>query len=306
MRNLFIGLTVILATLMMWIFGSTQASAQIKFGNITINGTHVYSSNDDAIRKIVGSNERSVREVTLEKNFNYITASRGVVVEMSNEKGRKVKIEANSNVIEHIVCKNDGGNLIVTISDEVKSVSNLYAVITIPRNDNVNVYRASSAAKIYIRPNLTTSNVSMEASSAGGIHLGGIQCDKLLIDASSAANVSGGFRFKETALIQASSAANVQVSLLGEYASLKASSAANIKAQGQVNRLDVDASSAADIKAQELNSVTANAEASSGADVKINCSDKLKASASSGGDVRYKGDCEVERRTSSGGSVKEL
>ncbi|MBQ5875846.1 MAG: DUF2807 domain-containing protein, partial [Alistipes sp.] len=66
-----------------------------------------------------------------------------------------------------------------------------------------------------------------------------------------------------------------------------------------------DASSAASIKAFNLNAVTAEAEASSGASIKVNCSKSLEAEASSAADIRYKGECSVERSTSSGGSIKK-
>ena len=345
MKNLFISTTIFFATLMMWLMGSTEASAQEVIvnsnaspsitingedfaldgetisldggkviinnrrgngGNITINGVTIDYNDRRDIHKIIGSKEHTTREVQLTKGFNYIFASRGVKVVMSEKKGNTATIEANSNIIDYVVCESDNGTLKIGIDDDVKSISNLYVVVTIPRRDNINVYRVTSAANITIYPTLDTSNVSLEATSAGSINLTRINCDKLLIAATSAASVSGGFRVKEKALVEASSAANVNVSLLGEYASLQASSAANIKASGQVNQLDIDASSAAKIKAQELNSVKAEADASSGASIYVSCDKELDAEASSGGDVHYKGECRVERSTSSGGSVKSL
>ena len=67
---------------------------QRKGGNIIINGRaleDIINDNDnynadDYPRKIVGSKERSTRTIELAKDFNYIKASRGVEVVMSNEK----------------------------------------------------------------------------------------------------------------------------------------------------------------------------------------------------------------------------
>ena len=346
MKNLFISSVLFFATLMMWLVGSTGASAQSitlspnasstitinqngvtiisdgeiislpsdesltevfnEDGNIIINGRRIGSADNFSSRKVTGSKEYTTRKVELGKNFNYIKASRGVQVVMSDKKGNSATIEASSNIIDYVICESNGGTLKVGIDDEIGNISNMHVVVTIPHRDNINVYQVSSAATITIHPTLSTSNVSLEATSAGQIHLTRINCDKLLVKASSAASITGSFRFKTQALLEASSAASVEVSLLGENASLKASSAAKIKAQGQVNILDADASSAADIKAQELNSVKAEAEASSGATIYVNCSNKLEAEASSGGDVRYTGNCQVERSTSSGGSVKKL
>lgn len=289
---------------------------QRKGGNIIINGRALedilndnnnYNYNDnDYPRKIVGSKERSTRTVELAKDFNYIKASRGVEVVMSNEKGNKATISANSNLIDYVICKSSGGTLTVGIDDVVRNLSNVNVVITIPRRDNINVYQAASAASINIHPELTYPNVSMEVASGGSVNCSRINCDKLLIEASSAGSVSGSFKIKECGIVETSSAADINISALAPELNLKASSGSTINVSGQVKHLDADASSAASIKAYNLNAVTAEAESSSGASVKLNCSKALEASASSGADILYKGDCTVERRASSGGSVKKV
>lgn len=289
---------------------------QRKGGNIIINGRALedilndnnnYNYNDnDYPRKIVGSKERSTRTVELAKDFNYIKASRGVDVVMSDEKGNKATISANSNLIDYVICKSSGGTLTVGIDDVVRNLSNVNVVITIPRRDNINVYQAASAASINIHPELTCPNVSMEVASGGSVNCSRINCDKLLIEASSAGSVSGSFRIKECGIVETSSAADINISALSPELNLKASSGSTINVSGQVKHLDVDASSAANIKAYNLNAVTAEAEASSGASVKLNCSKSLEAEASSAADIRYTGDCTVERRASSGGSVKKV
>lgn len=291
---------------------------QRKGGNIIINGRALedilndnnndnYNYNDnDYPRKIVGSKERSTRTVELAKDFNYIKASRGVDVVMSNEKGNKATISANSNLIDYVICRSSGGTLTIGIDDKVRNLSNFHVEITIPRRDNINVYQVASGASINIHPELTCPNVSMEVSSGGSVNCARINCDKLLIEASSAGSVSGSFRIKECGIVETSSAADINISALSPELNLKASSGSTINVSGQVKHLDVDASSAANIKAYNLNTVTAEAEASSGASVKLNCSKSLEAEASSAADIRYTGDCTVERRASSGGSVKRV
>lgn len=285
---------------------------QRKGGNIIINGRaleDILNDNnnyDDYLRKIVGSKERSTRTVELAKDFNYIKASRGVDVVMSDKKGNKATISANSNLIDYVICKSSGGTLTVGVDDKVRNLSNLHVEITIPRRDNINVYQVASGASINIHPELTCPNVSMEVSSGGSVNCARINCDKLLIEASSAGSVSGSFRIKECGIVETSSAADINISALSPELNLKASSGSTISVSGQVKHLDVDASSAANIKAYNLNAVTAEAEASSGASVKLNCSKSLEAEASSAADIRYTGDCTVERRASSGGSVKKV
>lgn len=285
---------------------------QRKGGNIIINGRaleDIINDNnydDDYPRKVVGSKERSTRTVELAKDFNYIKASRGVNVVMSNEKGNKATISANSNLIDYVICRSSGGTLTIGVDDKVRNLSNFHVEITIPRRDNINVYQAASAASINIHPELTCPNVSMEVASGGSVNCSRINCDKLLIEASSAGSVSGSFKIKECGIVETSSAADINISALAPELNLKASSGSTINVSGQVKHLDADASSAASIKAYNLNAVTAEAESSSGASVKLNCSKSLEAEASSGADILYKGDCSVERRASSGGSVKRV
>lgn len=285
---------------------------QRKGGNIIINGRaleDILNDNnydDDYPRKVVGSKERSTRTVELAKDFNYIKASRGVNVVMSNEKGNKATISANSNLIDYVICRSSGGTLTIGVDDKVRNLSNFHVEITIPRRDNINVYQAASAASINIHPELTCPNVSMEVASGGSVNCSRINCDKLLIEASSAGSVSGSFKIKECGIVETSSAADINISALAPELNLKASSGSTINVSGQVKHLDADASSAASIKAYNLNAVTAEAESSSGASIKLNCSKSLEAEASSGADILYKGDCSVERRASSGGSVKRV
>ena len=352
MKNLFISSLIFFASLLIWLFSSTAASAQEvitvspdsgstvtidgnvisiegngasvdissdgdatvqrKGGNIIINGRaleDIINDNnydDDYPRKVVGSKERSTRTVELAKDFNYIKASRGVDVVMSNEKGNKATISANSNLIDYVICKSSGGTLTIGVDDKVRNLSNFHVEITIPRRDNINVYQAASAASINIHPELTCPNVSMEVASGGSVNCSRINCDKLLIEASSAGSVSGSFKIKECGIVETSSAADINISALAPELNLKASSGSTINVSGQVKHLDADASSAASIKAYNLNAVTAEAESSSGASIKLNCSKSLEAEASSGADILYKGDCSVERRASSGGSVKRV
>lgn len=352
MKNLFISSLIFFASLLIWLFSSTAASAQEvitvsphsgstitidgnviniegsgatadissdgdatvqrKGGNIIINGRaleDIINDNnydDDYPRKVVGSKERSTRTVELAKDFNYIKASRGVDVVMSNEKGNKATISANSNLIDYVICRSSGGTLTVGVDDKVRNLSNFHVEITIPRRDNINVYQAASAASINIHPELTCPNVSMEVASGGSVNCSRINCDKLLIEASSAGSVSGSFKIKECGIVETSSAADINISALAPELNLKASSGSTINVSGQVKHLDADASSAASIKAYNLNAVTAEAESSSGASIKLNCSKSLEAEASSGADIRYTGDCSVERRASSGGSVKRV
>ena len=91
-----------------------------------------------------------------------------------------------------------------------------------------------------------------------------------------------------------------------EISKIKTSSGALVKTENtlETNTIELDSSSGSSIDADELTCIEAYANASSGANINVNVSDKLTASASSGGDIDFEGNPKnVNKDTSSGGSV---
>lgn len=127
------------------------------------------------------------------------------------------------------------------------------------------------------------------------------------IAASSASNVfSEGQIITPSMSISASSAASIEVSLDADITQVDASSAANVQLEGKSKRLEVEASSAGDVDAYELSSEIVDANASSGASVKVNVLKEIDGHASSGGSIKYRGTpSRTNTGSSSGGSVKK-
>jgi hypothetical protein len=76
--------------------------------------------------------------------------------------------------------------------------------------------------------------------------------------------------------------------------------------EGKSKRLEVEASSAGDVDAYELSSEIVDANASSGASVKVNVLKEIDGHASSGGSIKYRGTpSRTNTGSSSGGSVKK-
>ncbi|MBT1695794.1 DUF2807 domain-containing protein [Fulvivirgaceae bacterium PWU4] len=106
--------------------------------------------------------------------------------------------------------------------------------------------------------------------------------------------------------ISASSAGSIEVNVEAHSIESSASSAGDVELKGKTQSLSVDASSAGEIDAYDLEAENVEAEASSGASVKISVSKALSARASSGGDIRYRGNPDKQvTNSSSGGSVRK-
>lgn len=111
------------------------------------------------------------------------------------------------------------------------------------------------------------------------------------IEASSGADVIGNSVIKSESLnLDSSSGADLELEILSKEVFAETSSGSDMKLSGKATTLRAKASSGSDLNAKELLVASCNADASSGADIKVNVKERLNAEASSGGDVHYYGD----------------
>ena len=293
-----------------------------------------------------GSGNITSKEITISNNYSVILATNSVKVTMTEQEGKNVKIEADDNVMEWVVCEVKGDILEVTVrKPNCNSYSNLNVTVTIPKNEKLSRIESRSSANVHIKPTLTGDNkLFLRASSSADIVINRAEKKKVGIDASSSANVSGAF-MAEFCAMKASSSADIEASVLVDELSLCASSSGTVKLNGVATTISAEASSSGDIfcsnvsaqttfgaasssgkivfnclgrliaKASSSGDIistnsaaqTASVQVASGGTVKLKCDGTLTAQASSGGDIRYTGDCKVEFvQTASGGSIKKF
>jgi hypothetical protein len=128
------------------------------------------------------------------------------------------------------------------------------------------------------------------------------------IEASSGADVIGNSVIKSESLnLDSSSGADLELEILSKEVFAETSSGSDMKLSGKATTLRAKASSGSDLNAKELEVATCNADASSGADIKVNVKDRLTAEASSGGDINYYGDpTAVSNNSGSSGGVHKM
>ena len=166
-----------------------------------------------------------------------------------------------------------------SLSDVITEVSGSYLKIHMRENN-----RSRAHVKVYV----TYVQVNkLSASSAGSIF--------------SESTIKGN-----DMEISASSAGTIEVSLEASSVQVSASSAGDIELKGKTGSLTAESSSAGEIDAYELEAENVEADASSGASIKLNVTKSLEARASSGGSIRYRGNPDKSNTgSSSGGSVKK-
>lgn len=221
-------------------------------------------------------------------DFSGIQVSTGVNVVFKQEKPASVKVIADSDKLQYIITKVENGILRIYIDN--KGIRNLKF-----RNLSVNVSSPKmSSIDVSSGSNLTVVNA--------------IQENNMKIDASSGANVTGDFKISGATDISVSSGANVRAGITTGKISVKSSSGSSTNLSGSAESGTIDISSGAVCKADDLKLTSLETEATSGGNLSVNVSGKLKVRASSGGLVKYKGRPEIESNISktSGGTLRPL
>ena len=221
-------------------------------------------------------------------DFSGIQVSTGVNVVFKQEKPASVKVIADSDKLQYIITKVENGILRIYIDN--KGIRNLKF-----RNLSVNVSSPKmSSIDVSSGSNLTVVNA--------------IQENNMRIDASSGANVTGDFKISGATDISVSSGANVRAGITTGKISVKSSSGSSTNLSGSAESGTIDISSGAVCKADDLKLTSLETEATTGGNLSVNVSGKLKVRASSGGLVKYKGRPEIESNISktSGGTLRHL
>ena len=276
------------------------AEAIEKDANIKINGR-----GDQRLR---GSGNIITESRIVPADYHTVVTSRAIKVTLENREGTTAIIRADDNVMPHIKIENKNGVLKIKIDDEIRTINSMTAEVRLPKSTNISRLEATSASHIDVDYTIQSAKLYAEASSAADINISKADVTHCNIHASSAAKVTGAIKATECN-INAISAANAKVQILANTCYADASSAADITLAGEAGSLYLKASSAADINALSTKAlVSTSADASSGANIKVNAGKALTADASSGGTVAYKSDHDVNIhiKKSSGGRVRKM
>ena len=228
-------------------------------------------------RRIKGSGTIVTRTIPA-PDFEKISASRAVKVIITDEIEDRIRIEADDNLMDHIVAEASGDELRISIDPKINSVSDIHVTVTVPDNGKIRALEASSASEITCATALGATDISLEASSAANIN----------------AAVKAG-----VCSLEATSASKIKAAVEAGECRINAS----IKLSGRADAARAELSSASKLAAAELVVKQWKIDTSSAASARIHCSEQLDAEASSGSSIHYEGDCSTDITKSSGGSV---
>ena len=264
--------------------------------------------NDRGDQRLRGSGNIITESRIVPADYHAVVTSRAIKVTLEDRTGTTAIIRADDNVMPHIKIENNNGVLNIKIDDEIRTINSMTAEVRLPKSTDISRLEATNASHIDVDYTIQSAKLNIAASSAADINISKADVTICIIDASSAANVKGSIKATEC-YINATSAAKAKMQILANSCYADASSAADITLAGEAGTLDLEASSAADINALNAKAlVNTSADASSGANIRVNAGKALTAGATSGGTVAYKSDHDlnIHIKKSSGGSVRKM
>jgi hypothetical protein len=151
-----------------------------------------------------------------------------------------------------------------------------------------------------------TATRNIWSASAKKIHLSADFINEIKV--SSGAEVYSENTFSsEKLVIDTSSGAHATMNLKVDELQCESSSGSEIKLSGEADNFMASSSSGSNINAYDLTARSCNANATSGADIKLMVTETFVGKASSGADIKFKGHPKrAEKNNSSGGSIRSI
>ncbi|MFC4221315.1 head GIN domain-containing protein [Flagellimonas marina] len=218
-----------------------------------------------------------------------------------SETEERVEIEANDNLFNKMDVFMEGNKLVVKLENNIRvkgrETLNLYITTR-----NINWFKASSDAAIFLENPLHANSVSINLSSDGHF-IGDIVSEDFELKAESDSDAELYLEAKN-AYFDLSSGAYLDGEATIDNAVFRLSADATADLLGTVDHVDAILSSDAELKGYALHINDLEIELSSDAEAYLTVFETIDVNASSDGRLYYKGDADIVRQVlSSGGKV---
>ena len=233
-------------------------------------------------------------------DFDEIEVSRAIRLIVEERTTGNIIVRAPQSIVPFVSLKVNNGTLHATLlpGTPVSRNSNVVAEVYVPYNGRINEIKASSAARVIVKPTLSCNELKLKATSASVIEIKA-GAKEISINASGASTIKAELATNE--LEMELSGASV-ATLSGEVADgeIELSGASTLKADKlRAAKLDLECSGAS--KAYAL-AVVCSAKASGASAIAVECLQQLNVSASGASSIQYSGDCKVNTIANTGGS----
>lgn len=221
--------------------------------------------------------------------FTGVSVSSGIKVNFTQGNNQSVVVETDPNMQQYISTEVENGILIIAVKNK--------------NNKNLNFKKLLVTVEA---PRLTSAKVS---SGSLFSTMNTINENDFAAEISSGANMNLDLNIKNAVNVDISSGSSARLDVKAKTFMLDGTSGSMSTINGSADKVSIDLSSAAACNAQNLVGRNVTANASSGANIKVQALETLSGTASSGSSIRYKGNPQISSgatKTSSGGSIKPL
>lgn len=224
--------------------------------------TAICCSCNIAFDGIRGEGEVITKEKTINENFNTIKSSRGLDVVLTNKKDKKVIIEANENLHEHIEVYVEGETLYITSDKNIYSADEKTVYVSY---DKLGKIAATSGARVTSQEAVVQKDLTISATSGADVELR-IKAESLTTSVTSGAmmdlsgkvnnhkaSATSGADIRADELLslvseaKATSGAMIKIHAKDQFTG-KATSGANINYYGEPEKVDEVENSGGNVK----------------------------------------------------------
>lgn len=233
-------------------------------------------------------------------DFDEIEVSRAIRLIVEERTTGNIIVRAPQSIVPFVSLKVNNGTLHATLlpGTPVSRNSNVVAEVYVPYNGRINEIKASSAARVIVKPTLSCNELELKATSASVIEIKA-GAKEISIDASGASTIKAELATNELEM-ELSGASVATISGQITDGDIEVSGASTLKAEKlRAAKLDLECSGAS--RANAL-AVICSAKASGASAVTVECLQQLNVSASGASIIRYSGDCQVNTIANTGGS----
>jgi hypothetical protein len=215
-------------------------------------------------KKVTGNGDlvEQIRNLT---NYDAVTVTGMMEVELIAGREGKILIEAESNLMEHITTEVVNGTLKISVEKgfSLQPSRNLPLKLTVPV-ESIGSVSLTGSGEVYSSTGLTANNFRVNLTGSGDVTLN--------LEAKEVAGVITG--------------------------------SGNVTLKGKTGHFSGRVTGSGDLKAYELTAKTAEANVSGSGDIELQVQQELKARITGSGDINYKGNPQIEDFKSVGsGSV---
>lgn len=216
--------------------------------------------------------------------FSKLVANGSVNVFLKEGPYQLIKVEADDNIVPHVIVENKKGTLILKTERKYRTKNAVNIHVTYK---DLNTITSNGSTDVKVESTLNNKNISLTSSGSSNLTVNALEAKSLDVKSNGSSDVK----------INKANSNNITLNLSG---------ATNFKIAGKTKSLKAKTSGSSNLAANNLLATSAELKSSGSSNITIQVSDKIEVQASGASDIQYIGNPKVvsEKRSGSA-SIKK-